>query len=76
MVFGHETANQARARFACAVGRVLARFPAHKVVIVAHVKVVSLFVVEVTAQVAFARWRRLGLPSFVVLGRPVFGTLA
>jgi broad specificity phosphatase PhoE len=70
LVFGQETANQARDRFAAAVGCVLARHPSGSVAVVAHGTVISLFVAARAGLDPFALWRRLGLPAVVVLARP------
>ena len=69
-MFGRETANQARERFAAAVERVATRHRSGDVVIVAHGSVIALFVAEHTPLEPFALWQRLGLPSLVVLGLP------
>ena len=71
-VFGTETALEARGRFAAALNRVLERRPG-AVAAVTHGTVASLFVAGCERQdgaAAFALWRRLGLPSFLVLERP------
>jgi len=73
LVFGEETARQARDRFGAAIARVLAGHPGGDVVVVAHGTVISLFVAHRTGVDAFDLWRRLGLPSFVVLALPGFG---
>jgi 2,3-bisphosphoglycerate-dependent phosphoglycerate mutase len=70
LVFGQETANQARDRFMAAIGRVLERHPAGSVAVVAHGTVISLFVAARAGLDPFALWRRLGLPAVVVLSRP------
>jgi len=73
LVFGEETARQAHDRFAAAIGRVLTDHPSGDVVVVAHGTVISLFVARHAAVAPFDLWRRLGLPSFVVLAVPGFG---
>jgi broad specificity phosphatase PhoE len=70
LVFGGETADQAHARFATAIGAVTAQFPAHSLAVVAHGTVISLFVARLTGVKPFPLWSRLGLPSFVVLSLP------
>jgi len=69
-VFGEETADAARARFAAAVDAVLRAQPSGDVVVVAHGTVVSLFVAVRAVVEPFPLWRRLAMPSFVVLTRP------
>ncbi|HEX5503485.1 MAG TPA: histidine phosphatase family protein [Thermomicrobiales bacterium] len=76
LVFGRETARQAERRFARAVAGVLARRPDQTVVVVAHGTVVSLFVAAHTGLDARDLWRRLGLPSYIVLARPTLSLLA
>jgi broad specificity phosphatase PhoE len=68
-VFGSETADQAHRRFASALNAIL---EANKgtVLVVSHGTVISRFVSRATGLDAFSLWRRLGLPSFVVLSLP------
>ena len=73
LIFGHETAVQALARFSGAVDRVVHRHPSGTVVLVTHGTVISHFVADRAGIEVFPLWRRLGLPSFVVLSRPGFG---
>lgn len=70
LVFGRETAEFALSRFSAAVDGVLDRHPSGTMVIVAHGTVIALFVAARVGAEAFPLWRRLGLPSFVVLSRP------
>ena len=70
LVFGAETANAAGERFASAVNRTLTAYSTGTIAIVAHGTVISLFVARRTGVDGFALWRRLGLPSFVVLSLP------
>lgn len=69
-VMGHETADAAHARFAAAVAGVCAMHPDKTVVIVAHGTVITLLVSRAAGVEPYPFWRRLGLPSFVVLSRP------
>ena len=69
LIFGQETARQARDRFTSAVLSVLELYPTYTVVIVAHGTVMSLFVAAQAGE-AFDLWQRLGMPSFVVLTLP------
>lgn len=70
LVLGRETAEAAGARFEAAVRRVVAQSSAETLVIVAHGTVISLFVARYAGVDAFDLWRRLDLPSFVVLNWP------
>ena len=70
LVLGKETANEALARFSAAVAVALARWPAGNLVIVAHGTVISMYVAAAAGLDARALWKRLGLPSFVVMGLP------
>jgi broad specificity phosphatase PhoE len=66
LVLGSETANQAHARFANAIARVIEKHPQKNIAIVAHGTVISLFVARTQAS-PFEFWKRMGLPSIVVL---------
>jgi broad specificity phosphatase PhoE len=70
LVLGRETADQARARFTQAVDRALDSCPSGTLVIVAHGTVIALFVAARNGLEPFPLWRRLGLPSFIVLSLP------
>jgi broad specificity phosphatase PhoE len=65
-VFGDESADEARARFAAAVEALVS---ADDVGIVAHGTVISLFAAK-SGLDALSLWRRLGLPSYVALETP------
>ncbi len=67
VVQGRESAKNAGDRFASAVAAVRDGFPDDRVVIVAHGRVISLLVARANAIDGFDLWRRLGLPSFVVV---------
>ena len=69
LVFGAETADQARRRFTMAVMRLLAR-AAGDVVVVTHGTVMSLFVAEATGLEPFAFWKRQQMPFAVSLTLP------
>lgn len=76
-VFGEETAQQARDRFARGAGRALAGSSARCRMLVAHGTVISLFTAALTGVDGHALWKRLDLPSAVVLARAGTGwTLA
>jgi broad specificity phosphatase PhoE len=70
LVFGHETADQARERFTAAVDTVVAAHPNGNLVVVAHGTVIALLVAARTGTEPLPLWRRLDLPSFVVLSLP------
>ena len=69
-MFGRETALQAQERFSQAVEDVLEKHKDDNVGIVAHGTVITLFVAGHAKIEAFAFWKQLGLPSFVVMGVP------
>ena len=70
LVFGEETAAEALARFRQAVDRVLEIRETGNIVLVSHGRVISLYVADCTGVEPYPFWRRLGLPSFVVLSLP------
>ena len=70
LVLGRETADEARARFAKAVHRVLTSHPNESLAIVAHGTVITLLVSRAAGIEPFPLWKRLGLPSFIVLAWP------
>jgi broad specificity phosphatase PhoE len=70
LVFGRETAEQAHERFAAAVDAAVAAHPSGNLVIVAHGTVIALLVAARANLEPLPLWRRLGLPSFVVLSLP------
>ena len=77
LVFGAETANQARARFVAAVEDALAwwgsRAPSEgeqSLVAVAHGTVITLLCEAWCGVEPFPFWEALGLPSYVVLSLP------
>jgi broad specificity phosphatase PhoE len=69
LVFGAETAEQARRRFTMAVMRLVAR-SSEDVVVVTHGTVLALFVAEVAGLEPFAFWKRQQMPFAVTLGLP------
>ena len=66
-VFGRETANQARDRFAAAIEAVLASYPDDRVAISSHGTVISLLVAQRTGADGHALLRGLAMPDLVVL---------
>lgn|SRR5574341_624678 len=75
LVLGNETADEAHARFAKAVAGVVEKYRNENVAIVSHGTVISLFVARAMELEPFAFWKRLGLPSFVVMSLPEFALL-
>ncbi|MCI0475750.1 MAG: phosphoglycerate mutase family protein [Anaerolineales bacterium] len=71
LVLGSETGNQAHARFANAIDRVIEKHPQKNIAIVSHGSVISLFIAR-NNEMPFDFWKRLGLPSIVVLSLPGF----
>ena len=76
LVLGRETADEATGRFAAAVERVLAKHQEGNVAVVSHGTVIALFVARHGGGRPFDLWRRLGLPSFVVMAAPGYGVEA
>jgi broad specificity phosphatase PhoE len=66
-VFGDETANSARARFAEALNAVLRAHPDRTLGIVAHSTVIALYAAAYFHTGAAALWKRLQHPSFLAL---------
>jgi broad specificity phosphatase PhoE len=75
LVFGRETADDAHRRFAKAVAGVIRKHPNGNLAVVTHGTVMTLFVARAAGLEPFPFWKRLGLPSFVVLSLPGFGLL-
>ena len=75
LVMGRETADAAHARFAAAVDEITLANPSQTIAVVTHGTVISLFAARANRTDPFALWRRLGLPSFVVLALPDFRLL-
>jgi broad specificity phosphatase PhoE len=75
LILGRETADQARDRFVRAVDAVIAQHRDGTLAIVAHGTVISLFVAHRSGLAPFPLWKRLDLPSFVVLSLPSFELL-
>ena len=70
-VLGNESADDALGRFRGALCDVLAKHAEETVAVVSHGTVIALYVAEHTEDhTSFELWRKLGLPSFVVLSRP------
>ncbi|HEY3108813.1 MAG TPA: histidine phosphatase family protein [Chloroflexota bacterium] len=67
LVYGRETANQARDRFATAVGAVLTAYPDDRVAISSHGTVISLLVAQRRGVDAHAFQQGLAMPDLVVI---------
>jgi broad specificity phosphatase PhoE len=67
LMFGNETAAQALGRFADAVDRIMQSCGQATTVVVAHGTVISLYAAARTGVDGYSIWRRLGLPSFIVV---------
>jgi len=72
LIFGRETANQALARFSNALTSVQFEHQNKNIVVVAHGTVITLFVNQFNAIEMFSFWRKLDLPSFIVLSLPQY----
>ncbi|MFB3906028.1 MAG: histidine phosphatase family protein [Acidobacteriota bacterium] len=70
LVMGKETAEEAYRRFDQAVLSVVTKHRGRNIAIVSHGTVISLYVSGGVAQVGHRLWRRLGLPSCIVLSMP------
>jgi broad specificity phosphatase PhoE len=75
LIFGRETADDAHRRFAEAVAGVIGKYASGNLAVVTHGTVMTLFVARAAGLDSFPFWKRLGLPSFVVLSLPGFGLL-
>ena len=67
LVLGLETAEQARRRITVAMDRILADNETRDVAVVTHGTVLALYLAPLLDGDPFDLWRRLGLPSYVVL---------
>ena len=72
LLWGHETADEAYARFSRNVEDIISNHPESSVGIVSHGTVMTLFVSRICGVDPFAFWKRLQLPSFVVLSYPQY----
>jgi 2,3-bisphosphoglycerate-dependent phosphoglycerate mutase len=75
LVFGRETADQARERFTRALHHSLNSYPRGNTVVIAHGTVIALCVAHYTQRDPYELWQRLGFPSFVVLSLPDFALM-
>jgi 2,3-bisphosphoglycerate-dependent phosphoglycerate mutase len=69
-VLGLESAQEAEERFAGAVADVLEQHPDGNIAIVSHGTVIALFAARHGQDNPFQLWRRMGLPSFLVMNLP------
>lgn len=70
-VLGYESADEALRRFRDALRDVLSKHAGETIAVISHGTVIALYVAEHTEDhTSFELWRKLGLPSFVVLSRP------
>jgi broad specificity phosphatase PhoE len=67
LVLGRETAAQARRRMTVAMDRILTQNEGRDVAVVTHGTVLALYLAPLLEGDEFDLWRRLGLPSYVVL---------
>lgn len=70
LVLGNETAAQAAERFSNALLSIEVEHPDKNIMVVAHGTVITLFVEKFNDVEAYSFWRKLDLPSFVVLSLP------
>ena len=69
LVLGSETADQARNRMSAAIDNIVESDQQDSIV-VTHGTVMTLYVASIADVDPMCFWRRLGLPSYVVLGLP------
>jgi broad specificity phosphatase PhoE len=67
LVYGLESAEEARNRFAAAVTRVLREYPEGTIAIVTHGTVIALLLAAANGRDVFQLWKELGTPSFAVV---------
>lgn len=70
LVFGAETANQARERFDTAVHNLIAQFPTDTLAIVTHGTVLTLFLAHYNQFDPAPFWQKLQLPDFFIVNLP------
>ncbi|MDH5605501.1 MAG: phosphoglycerate mutase family protein [Anaerolineae bacterium] len=71
-VFGLESADQARVRFAAGVKSILQQYPEENLALVSHGTVIALFTAHANQMDAYSFWQGLGMPAVVVLTLPRF----
>lgn len=72
LVYGRESADEARVRFQSALARVLRQYPADTPAIITHGTVIALLLAVPNSLDAFSLWKSLGTPSFVVVESPTW----
>ena len=72
LVFGTESADAARERFARAMNETIEHHSGKHIAVVAHGTVITALVSRHNAIEPFKFWKELALPSFVVLNTPDF----
>src|SRR5579875_1992687 len=75
IVFGSESAHQARTRFSFAIEQALREAPGGDVFVIAHGTVITLFISYYTTLAPFPLWKSLDLPSFISLSIPDYRLL-
>lgn len=75
LIMGYETADEAHARFAASVSRIVEQHPRGNLAVVSHGTVMTLFVSRANGLDAFPIWASLGLPAYAVLSLPHFSLL-
>jgi len=76
LVFGDETGQEARERFANAVETVMNAYPRDNIAIVTHGTVLSLLVSQFTGKEIYTFWQGLGMPAIVAFSYPEMKLLA
>jgi broad specificity phosphatase PhoE len=67
LVLGRETAQHAQARITHAIEQIMSESVGKHVAIVSHGTVISLFAAEILNEDPFQLWRRMGLPSYILI---------
>ncbi len=70
LIFGNETAVQARERFDTAVHHLITAYPTDTLVIATHGTVLTLFLAHYNSFLPFPFWQNLKLPDFVIVRLP------
>jgi broad specificity phosphatase PhoE len=76
LVFGEETAIEARERFTRGVKSVLTAYPQENIAIVTHGTVLSLFASQHTGREIYPFWKSLGMPAIIAFSHPEMKLLA
>jgi broad specificity phosphatase PhoE len=72
LVFGCESADEAYLRFSGTLDRLIKTYPQESLALVSHGTVISLFVSRRCGMAPFQLWKKLGLPSIIILSLPGF----